>query len=512
MTATLDADLARLVTDAADRLAKDTVYARDVQQWADVKLGAFMWSAQRTIAELTMTCKRVGCRSCHSSGKSYLAALLGCHHIDTHVAGTARLITTAPSNTQVRGVLWNEINQMWETANTRQVPMQGRVNQTEWWIGKYQAGIGKKPDDYHPEVFAGFHCEFPFIILDEADGLPPEMWDGVEALMTSKHAKMLAIGNPLDPGSRFAQVQGVGMAKADPDFTFVKIAAEDTPNFTGEVVPQRLKDQLIDKDWVDGRFKVWGPDNPFWYGRVLAEYPPEALATIIHAAYIEACMLLDEPEPTTGLVQLGVDVAASEDGDKTVIRERRGNTALRQWEIQTADDDAVENFVVQKVLETGAKRVAIDATGFGKFFPSRVRKRVRGVTIIPVNFAAKAEITNDDAKKSRKYVNMRAQLWWETGRELLRTGAINLAHMEDTPDGFTVADLTSARYVPESLANGLIQVEEKDEMRKRLKRSPDYGDAFLLAFYEPLNVGGPVKIPDRSRYADMPRGAALGRT
>lgn len=494
-----------LFTDLADRLEKDAEYATDVQSWADTKLGAFMWSTQQTIARLTQERKRVAVYSCNDAGKTYEAALLGCHHIDTHAPKTARLMSTAPSATQVRSLLWNEIGGMWETARDRGSPMQGYVNQTEWWIGRYQAGMGRKPPDQRAEeIFAGFHAQHMLVILDEADGLAGEVWDGIEALMTNEDCRLFAIGNPLNAGSRFSTCID------DPDYATINIPYDQTPNFTGEKVPIILGAKLIQQEWVARQLRIWGEDHPYWYGHVLAQYPPESMATIIMAAYINACMW-EDPPPLEGIIQLGVDVAASEDGDRTVVHARQGNQATDAWDIQTADDDAVEEFVVQKVMETRATRVAIDATGFGTFFPGRIRKRCPGVWVIPVNFSAAAEIKNEDTKKSRKYANMRAQLWWETGRELMRQGLINLSRLPEERRTFTIADLTAARYNPEAMAKDLIQVEDKDEIRKRLKRSPDDGDAHLLSFYEPIGIGGEVEPVDLSGFS-FPRGATnLGR-
>jgi len=46
-----------------------------------------------------------------------------------------------------------------------------------------------------------------------------------------------------------------------------------------------------------------------------------------------------------------------------------------------------------------------------------------------------------------------------------------------------MADLAEPEWFETS--DGRIQVEKKDEVRKRLGRSPDDGDALLLAFYDP---------------------------
>jgi hypothetical protein len=123
-------------------------YRRAVSRWAWDRLEVSLWSMQAEIADAVPTHKKTLVRSCHDSGKTFLAAVCSCHHLDTHPVGQARLITTAPTNTQVRGLLWNEINQLYgraeEVASRRNTPgLPGRVNQTEWWIGTRRLSSGR---------------------------------------------------------------------------------------------------------------------------------------------------------------------------------------------------------------------------------------------------------------------------------------------------------------------------------------------------------------------------------
>ena len=141
--------------------------ADDPVAYAHSRLGVWLWSKQREIIEALEQYNKVAVRSCHDSGKSFGAAVIAARWLDTHPVGSARVITTAPTNTQVRGILWVEINQLHEKAN-----LAGRVNQTEWWIGSYMAGIGRKPADYRADTFQGLHARYPLIIIDEAGGVP----------------------------------------------------------------------------------------------------------------------------------------------------------------------------------------------------------------------------------------------------------------------------------------------------------------------------------------------------
>lgn len=497
-------------------------YLRDVTQWAADKLDLYMWSLPRMIAQMKVDRKRVAVPACHDSAKSHTSAVLCCHHIDTHPVGEARVITTAPSGAQVSGVLWGEINKMFDKAKELGKPLPGRVNQMNWHIGNWQAGIGRKPNDYKPEQFAGFHARYPFIVLDEADGLPDAMWDGVEALMTNRRAKMLAIANPLDPGSRFAKVLATAeMTPDDPnsEWVVIRIPYDQTPNFSGEIhqIPvqyrELLMDVLLDPDWVEARRREWGgrravedptfqPDHPFWYGRILAVHPPEGQFQIMRWNDLEACSEPDDDAPVSGIRQLGVDVAASEKGDQTVARERVGRHVLRRWTLQSDDDDAIIKFMVDCAKQMEAEVLCFDGTGMGTFVPGRLRAKLPNTAIIPVNFATTATQHHQDG--SRKYLNMRAQLWWN-GREMSEQRAWDLSRAEEAEN--LKFELIAPRYRPDVLAGKrVVQVESKDEVRKRLGRSPDDADATLLAFHQA--IGGGVATFTTARTQTVPIGAA----
>jgi hypothetical protein len=67
------------------------------------------------------------------------------------------------------------------------------------------------------------------------------------------------------------------------------------------------------------------------------------------------------------------------------------------------------------------------------------------------------------------------------GRELSRLGLWDLTSVSDD----VIAELCEPRYEIMG-SGGKIKIESKDEVIKRLKRSPDLADALLLAFYDPI--------------------------
>ena len=76
-----------------------------------------------------------------------------------------------------------------------------------------------------------------------------------------------------------------------------------------------------------------------------------------------------------------------------------------------------------------------------------------------------------------RFANRRAEMWWRT-REWLEAGPVLEA----------VADLRDDLVAPEYfLTNGgKVQLESKDDMRKRGLASPDLADALALTFAMPV--------------------------
>ena len=57
---------------------------------------------------------------------------------------------------------------------------------------------------------------------------------------------MIAVGNPTDPNSHFAEV-----CKPGSGWEVQKISAYDTPAYTGEPCPDDVLENLVDPSWVE---------------------------------------------------------------------------------------------------------------------------------------------------------------------------------------------------------------------------------------------------------------------
>ena len=75
-----------------------------------------------------------------------------------------------------------------------------------------------------------------------------------------------------------------------------------------------------------------------------------------------------------------------------------------------------------------------------------------------------------------KFYNLKSQMWWYLAY-LLENGLLSIPE----PDVELLADLTSVKYF--YMQDKSFRIESKDELKKRLNRSPDKGDALCIAVF-----------------------------
>ncbi|MEV8402592.1 hypothetical protein [Streptomyces niveus] len=453
--------------DKRDLGVRTSKYGAHPVRWVEERLRQTVWSKQREILHAVRDNRRTAVRSGHGVGKSWTAALVACWWLDTHEPGEAFVVSTAPTFSQVRAILWRYIRK-----HHRAGDLAGRVNQTEWLIDDELVGYGRKPADTDEDGFQGIHARYVLVILDEACGIPGQLWTAADALATGPDCRILAIGNPDNPASHFRKVCTPGSG-----WTQLTISAFDSPNLTGETIPEGMAAALVSREWVEEKARDWGEENPIYRAKVLGEFTQDAANQVVRASDVAACRLPDEKRATADEllpVELGVDVGGG--GDETVIRERRGRRAGREWRAHTDRPEKIAPLVLAAVKETGATAVKIDSIGIGFGVIGELRNAAnRGehtAQIVGVNVSTAAS-------RPDKYLNLRAEMWWELGRGLSERGGWDLCGMDNGDTA--VAQMLEPRWDVDP--SGRIRVEKKEEIKKRLGRSPDNADALLLAFY-----------------------------
>jgi len=391
----------------------------------------------------------------------------------------AKVITTAPTWLQVKRLLWSEINTLFKTRLARR-NFPGRMLMTQLRIRDDWFALGLSPKE--SVSFQGFHQENVLVILDEAPGVRREIYEGADSLMSGGNAHFLMIGNPTRAEGPFYE------ACRKSGWNVVRVSCHDSPNLTGERVPESVARRLVTRAWVEEKAHEWGVDSPAYLSRVLGQFPPASDDQLIPLKWVEDALARAATSSAGGRRRLGVDVARFGD-DATVYTLLEGNRVLALFSERQKDTMHVAGRIRSLIAEYGVESVAVDDVGVGGGVTDRLREQ---------NVRVEAIHGGETAREPERFFNRRTELWWNL-REWIRTEGVLLHEPR------LVEDLTAPRFTYTS--RGQIRLEAKEETKRRLGRSPDFGDSLTLA----LAASPPAGLEEFARSTDWGDAVPLAR-
>lgn len=470
---------------AADQLdPQPSPYAMDPVGFAHDTFGSKPWSKQREILNALRDHDKVAVRSSHGVGKTWTAGEAALWFLAAFT--NSRVITTAPTWVQVEQLLWRGIRgQVARAHDQGRGEMFPTPQNTKLELGPEWFAIGQSTDQ--PERFQGHHAEHLLLIVDEASGVAEAIFEAAEGFLTAEGAKVLLIGNPNSLGGKFHRT----FTSEREQWHTIHISTFDTPNYTGEAVPPEVARALPRKGWAEEMAKAYGEDSAVYQVRVLGNFPTNIADAVIPLAWLEAAQArwkglaidIDNPRQIDmtkvgHLKTIGVDVAR-QGADRTVLASRHDDviTSLRRLPQQGTMDTANDVKKALAAMDTNPRltpTAVIDVIGIG----AGVYDRLLELTVSVVAFNASEKTDRLDRTGKLGFVNKRAAAWWNLREMLDPDGGHELAL---PPDDKLTGDLTAPKY--RDVAGGRIQIESKDDIRKRLGRSTDDGDAVVQAFW-----------------------------
>jgi hypothetical protein len=449
-----------------------------------------LWPVQEQILRSVAQNRWTSVKACHASGKTFTAADAVLWWITRHRDGVA--VTTAPTWMQVEKLLWGEIRNT--VANCQHRLLYPDPSRTELHIAPNRYALGLSTND--GVRFQGWHGRI-LIVLDEAPGVLPEIYEAIEGIRAGGDVRVLELGNPTIASGHFYESF---TSKRDHRNLFT-ISAFDTPNLAGVSLTYTgadgrpvttgtgpdllsLSDYELDRNqrsyltsrrWVKEKYDEWGVDSPLFQSRVLGNFPLQSEDALISLAWLEAARNRRKDEDPTGDIFYGIDVAGPGE-DETVICRRVGDTITKLKAFSMSDPRGAVLAELKEDMRLKLKpgSVRVDSAGIGYNFALHLRDN--GVPVRMVNVGEAPSSLKDEHMLPYKdqFVNLKAQLYWGV-RERLRRG-----EFAGLTDERTIAQLTSIRY---SLSpKGLVQIESKEDARKRGAKSPDRAEAVMLCF------------------------------
>ena len=290
--------------------------------------------------------------------------------------------------------------------------------------------------------------------IEEGQSISKKSWDILNPTIRKKGSQIwVSMNRELENDPIW-----VALARNPDDKTIIKKV-----NYTDNIYcPEEIKymaEKMKEEDY-DGYLHTWGGEPVQQGDNKLIGYK-EVHKALEHR--LEHTAILNMP------LIVGVDVARFGD-DKTAIARRRGRKAYKIKTYSKLNNVEVANVITSLIRDEQPARINIDVGGLGAGVYDILVDRGYGSILRSVNFGEKAQ-------ESEKYRNRRAEMWGRLKEWLTSELPVSLTDCDGLAE-----DLTTPNKKYDGL--GRLQLEEKDEIKKRLNRSTDVGDALALTFAE----------------------------
>lgn len=240
--------------------------------------------------------------------------------------------------------------------------------------------------------------------------------------------------------------------------TFIPSRVQDNPYYRNsgyisvlQSMPEPLRSALL-----YGDFAASMEDDPW---------------QVIPTAWVDAAMARWQPKPPGPMDTMGADPAMG-GRDTMELAPRHGDwfgqlVSLPGVDVPTGTAAAA---LVVRHLRDGAV-VQVDTIGIG----AACYEHLQGMGVAVYAMDARNATDKTDRSGTLKFVNSRAQWWWEMREALDPEKGDNLS-LPPSPE--LRADLTAPKWEP--TVRG-IKIESKEDIRERLQRSTGKGDAVIMA-------------------------------
>ena len=400
--------------------------------------------------------QRMAEKACKGPGKSALLAWLAWNFMATRPH--PKIACMSISATNLADNLWTELAKwqqrspyLKQTFTWTKTRIFCNDHPETWWASA-RAWSQAADSQQQADTLAGLHADYVLILMDEVGGYPDSVLVAAEAaLSTGKECKIVMAGNPTHLSGPLYRASTVDRAM----WHVNEITGDpDDPN----------RSPRISIQWAREQIAKWGRDNPWVMVNVFGQFPPSSLNSLLGIEDVNRAMQRHYKITDYNFAAkvIGVDVARQGD-DATVMFPRQGLVAFPPVMLRNADSQQISGRLAQAEDKFRADATFVDATG-GWGWGAIDAHRQLGRDPQPVQFSGKP------IKPS--YFNKRTEMWMEMADWIKAGGAL-----PNLPD--LVAELTIPTYC---FKGDKLLLEDKEQIKERLGRSPDYADALALTF------------------------------
>lgn len=441
-------------------------YQRDPVAFAREVLGiADLWPKQVEILEALRDHPRVCVRSGHKVSKSHSLAIAALWFFSAFE--DARVFATCVTARQVDEIFYRECKRMHARSK---VPLSGSPSQKA--SSGIRAADGREIVGFtarQVEGVAGISGRNLLYLVDEASGVEDGVFDAIEGNRAGG-ARIVMVSNP-------TRCEGYFFDAFETKAKFwraVAVSSEETPNVLEgrEVIPG-----LATREWVEEKREEWGEESALYRVRVRGEFVRTEEGKICSLHALSMAEARNEEAPDGERLQVGVDPAGDgEDGDETAIVLRRGLRHVASYTFRGLSEPVilatVKGILSEHLRPRERPIVVVDREGrIGATLFGLMRAEVEEVLqwdLVGIRSSERA------TREPMLYERVRDELWAGAAAYFRAGGGL-------LPDAKLCSDLHSAAW--EGQVSGRVKATDKRQIKKKLGRSPDRGDAFCLAVW-----------------------------
>lgn len=423
---------------------------------------------------------RIAVSSGHTIGKSALISMISQWAMST--CDDCRVVVTANKEVQLATKTWPEIskwfrlaiNAHWWNMGATTIASKAKGHERTWRMDR------ETWSEENTAAFQGLHNlgKRIVVIYDEASEIPDKIWEVTQGGLTDKDTEIIwiAFGNPTKNTGRFRECFG----RLKHRWITYQVDSRTVPGTNLEEIAKDVRD--------------YGEDSDYIRVRVRGEFPRAGSSQFIPGDRVARARLRDVGDQSRAFKILSVDVARFGD-DQTLVGVRQGLRFTVVEKLRGKDTMFVGHRVCDWMRELEPRTTVIDGDGIGGGVIDYVNLHMMEWMGKRKEWFRLEEFHGGGTPfDAFAYFNRRAEVWGRM-RDWLETGSI-----PDDPE--LEMDLTGPEYM--FSAKNQIQLEKKEDMKKRGLSSPDIGDCLAMSFavypvtktYEEQEVEIQAKIED----------------
>jgi hypothetical protein len=442
------------------------------------------------------------------------------------LTGNTKVAMTAPTGRQVENIMYPEVEKLVISARARGFALPGRlvgndIRMTEksWFL------TGFKADDNATEAWTGFHAVNVMFAVTEASGIDEAIFNAIEGNLQGNSRLLLVFNDNTGTGYAANAMKKPGWAKFRLDSLNAPNVKERRMIIPGQVDWQWVNDRVRDwcqvinpTDFLEEEGDFWWENdhgrlcyrpNDLFRVKVRGMAPKVSSGALIPEEWIRLAQKRWQEQQVNGWklpmpLRIGVDVAGMGRDSSAFVPRRAHYVALiemihsggqanhmevagRVAHLINSNTDAFSGATAQAFIDTIGEGAGVYSRGEELIKEGKLPKG----SVHSVKFSEGANWNGQELKDvtgQYTFLNMRAYLYWAI-RDWLNPAAKVPAMLP--PDEELSQELMETRWFFRS--NGAIQIEAKEDIQKRIGRSPDKADGLANTFYPVPDIDLTVK-------------------